>query len=67
MFVYNASKGILELIMFDSRMLGDVQANPSPNGYESTKEKIIIAYIQIAAQMVSMVPCFQDVINIGII
>ena len=52
MFVYNASKGILELIMFDSRMLGDVQANPSLNGYESTKEKITIAYIQIAAQMV---------------
>ena len=48
-------------------MLGDVQANLSPNGYESTKEKIIIAYIQIAAQMVSMVLCFLDVINIGII
>ena len=48
-------------------MLGDVQASLSPNGYESIKEKIIIAYIQIAAQMVSMVPCFLDVINIGII
>ena len=63
-----ASKCILKLIRFAySRMLGDVQANPSPNGYESTKEKIIIAYIQIAAQMVSMVLCFLDVINIGII
>ena len=63
-----ASKCVLELIRFAySRMLGDVQANPSPNGYESTKEKIIIAYIQIAAQMVSMVPCFLDVINTGII
>ena len=63
-----ASKCVLKLIRFAySRMLGDVQANPSPNGYESTKEKIIIAYIQIAAQMVSMVPCFLDVINIGII
>ena len=48
-----ASKCVLKLIRFAySRMLGDVQANPSPNGYESTKEKIIIAYIQIAAQMV---------------
>ena len=63
-----ASKCVLKLIRFAySRMLGDVQANPSPNGYESTKEKIIIAYIQIAAQMVSMVLCFLDVINIGII
>ena len=48
-----ASKCVLKLIRFAySRMLGDVQANPSLNGYESTKEKIIIAYIQIAAQMV---------------
>ena len=64
-----ASKCVLKLIRFAyySRMLGDVQGNPSPNGYESTKEKIIIAYIQIAAQMVSMVLCFLDVINIGII
>ena len=63
-----ASKCVLKLIRFAySRMLGDVQANQSPNGYESTKEKIIIAYIQIAAQMVSMVLCFLDVINIGII
>ena len=48
-----ASKCVLESIKFaHSRMLGDVQANPSLNGYELTKEKIIIAYIQIAAQMV---------------